>query len=274
MWSKLASLDPKYVDWQPQNLRFGFPAYMMSWIAAGAGVVGQPHLMTIAMAIDSGESMYRARRVYFAWYWIFSAACILVGLCCRVWLNDALAAGYDPEMALPKLASELLPGVLVGVIFGGLFAATLSTADTQIICSSAALTQDLLPRWGRTYGGAKAGMLVTAIGVVLTALYGPQSVFELVVLSWSSLAASIGPILAAQTLRWPLNNAVGAAMMLGGLGTALFWRYGLKLSSSMYEVLPGMLAGFVIYGAARLCVPMTSVAPPVRAAVPTTGDSP
>jgi sodium/proline symporter len=252
LWSQLASLDPKYCEWRPRDLRFGFAMYLLSWLAAGAGVIGQPHLMTIAMTIDSGENMYRARRVYFFWYWVFSAGCILVGLCCRVSLNGMLEAGLDPEMALPELARQLLPGALVGLILGGLFAATLSTADTQIICSSAALTQDLVPRWGRTYAGTKFGTLATALGVVIVALYGTKSVFELVVLSWSSLAAGIGPVLAARTLRWPVSNGVGAAMILGGLGTALLWRYGLELSSSMYEVLPGMAAGFVVYGAARL----------------------
>lgn len=263
LWSKLVALDPKYVDWRPQNLKLGFPAFMLSWIAAGAGVIGQPHLMTIAMTIDSSESMHRARRVYFVWYWIFSAGCILVGLCCRVWLNDVLNAGYDAEMALPKLASELLPGILVGVILGGLFAATLSTADTQILCSSASLTHDLFPAWGRTYAGTKSGMVVMASAVVLTALYGPKSVFELVVLSWSCLASSLGPLVAAQTLRWPLNQMVGAAMILGGLGTALVWRYGLQLSGSMYEVLPGMASGFAIYGLARLVMPIPTSAPSI-----------
>lgn len=269
LWSKLAALDPKYIDWRPQNLQFGFAAFMMSWIAAGAGVIGQPHIMTIAMSVDSGASMHRARRVYFVWYWIFSAACILVGLCCRVWLNEALAAGFDPEMSLPRLASELLPGMLVGVILGGLFAATLSTADTQIICSSAALTQDLVPRWGLTYFGARTGMLTVAVAVVGIALFSPQSVFELVVLSWSCLVAGIGPILAAQTLRWPLNNTVGSAMIIAGVAAALTWRYGLQLSGSIYEVLPGMLAGFTVYGGARLCVPTLRLSRPA-AHVPTT----
>lgn len=261
MWSKLTALDPRYVAWQPQNLRFGFPAFIASWIAAGVGVIGQPHLMTIAMSIDSSKNMHRARRVYFVWYWIFSAACILVGLCCRVWLNDTLNTGYDSEMALPKLASELLPGMLVGVILGGLFAATISTADTQIICSSATLTQDLIPAWGRTYAGTKSGMAAMSIMVVLTAIYGPQGVFELVVLSWSSLAAALGPLLAAQTLRWPLNQTIAAAMILNGLGTALVWRYGLQLSGSIYEVLPGMAAGFATYGLARLVVPIANSSP-------------
>jgi Na+/proline symporter len=137
--------------------------------------------MIIAMTIDSSESMHRARRVYFVWYWLFSAACILIGLCCRVLLNDLIASGFDPEMALPRLASNLLSPVLVGVVLGSLFAATLGGLDTQILCASSAISQDLIPRMGRTYAGTRFSMLLTAILVLLTALFGTQSVFELVV---------------------------------------------------------------------------------------------
>ena len=46
-------------------------------------------------------------------------------------------------------------------------------------------------------------------------------------------------------------------MILAGLGTALYWKYVLNLSESIYEVLPGVLAGFIVYGVARLCVPVS-----------------
>lgn len=266
LWSRLEVLNPKFIEWQPRELRFGFAAFLASWITAGIGVIGQPHVMIIAMTIDSSESMHRARRVYFVWYWFFSAACILIGLCCRVLLNDLVQSGFDPEMALPRLASDLLPPVLVGVVLGSLFAATLGGLDTQILCVSSALSLDLIPRIGRSYTGTKFSVLVTAILVLLTALFGPRSVFELVVLSWSCLAAGIGPILAAQTLRWPLNDVVGSAMILAGVGTALYWRYGLDLSGSIYEVLPGMLAGFATYGLIRLCVPDSKISAPESSA--------
>lgn len=252
LWAELRALNPTYIDWRPQGLQFGFAVYLASWIMAGVGVIGQPHIMIIAMTIDDSESMHRARRVYFVWYWLFSAACIVLGLCCRVLLNDLLSSNYDAEMALPRLASELLPPVFVGVFLGSLFAATLGGLDTMILCASSAISQDLIPRLGRTYTGTRVCVALTAMAVVLTALFGPSSVFALVVLSWSCLAAGIGPILAAQTLRWPLNNTVGTAMILAGVGTALLWKYGLELADSIYEVMPGMLAGFAAYGIARL----------------------
>jgi sodium/proline symporter len=65
---------------------------------------------------------------------------------------------------------------------------------------------------------------------------------------------------------------IGTVMILVGVGTALYWRYGLDLSGSIYEVMPGMLAGFAVYGAARLCVPASSLAPAAPIVVTTAGE--
>lgn len=247
LWARLNELDPALVDWRPRNPRFGVTLFILSWLAAGIGVLGQPHLVTITMSIRDSESLRQARPVYFTWYVIFSAGCILVGLCCRALLDRPNSAEFDEELALPRLATELLPSVLVGGVMAGLFSATMSTADTQIICCSAALSQDLVPRLGRHVTAARAVTAFCALAVLVTALTARKSVFELVVLSWSALASALGPLVVLQSLRRPLNTPLTIAMILGGLGTALVWRYQLKLSGSLYEVMPGMGAGFFIY---------------------------
>ena len=37
-------------------------------------------------------------------------------------------------------------------------------------------------------------------------------------------------------------------MMIGALLTVLLWRFGLKLTGAVYDALPAMLMGFIIYG--------------------------
>lgn len=250
LWSRLIEIDPALVDWKPRDPKFGVALFILSWIMAGVGVLGQPHLLTITMSIRDSDSLSQARPVYFTWYVIFSAACILVGLCCRALLDRSGA--FDEELALPQLAIKLLSPVLVGVVMAGLFSATMSTADTQIICCSAAVSQDLVPRWGRTVLSARLVTAAVSVCTLLIALVAAKSVFELVVMSWSALASALAPLVILQSLRRPLTAPLAVCIMLGGLGTALCWRYGLRLSGSLYEVLPGMVAGFAIYFAGRL----------------------
>ena len=245
LWPRLIEIDPNLVNFIPRDIKFGFAAYLMGWMFAGFGVVGQPHIMVRAMVIDDADHLVKARRIYFIWYVLFSAACIAVGLTARV----LLAAGpdFDAELALPQLSVELLPSILVGLVLAGLFSATMSTADSQILSCSAAVTQDMFPRWRNSYWIAKAGTLGVAALVLGIALAGSANVFSLVVLAWSALAAALGPLMVVRAFRWPVDARTGLSMILVGLACMLFWRFGLGLSGSLFEGLPGMLGGFLVY---------------------------
>ena len=163
-----------------------------------------------------------------------------------------MGSSGDPELALPYLSLELLPVFLVGLILAGLFSATMSTADSQILSCSAALTQDIFPQMSKSYNFAKIGTLsVTAI-VLVIALAGDNNVFALVTFSWSILASGLGPLLLVKVWQQPVNTATAIAMMIIGITTALTWKLLLNLSGVIYEVLPGMVAGIAVYGVYRL----------------------
>ena len=256
LFARLEAIDPRLVEVLPRGLTFGFGPYLLGWLGAGLGVVGQPHIMIRAMAIRSGDAIGRARRIYFTWYVAFTACAIGVGLACRVLLR--VGDGFDAELALPSLSIELLPPWLVGLILAGLFSATMSTADSQVLSCSAAVTQDIFPGWGTKYGRLKLGTALVVGLVLAISLGADKGVFQLVVLAWSALASSLGPLLMLRVLGVAVGRATGAAMIAGGLGGVLVWRYGLGLSGALYDVLPGMLSGLAIFLVSRLTARLTS----------------
>ena len=252
LWSQLRAIDPILVQVIPEK-QFGFTPFLLGWFGAGLGVVGQPHVMIRAMAIRDPEDMKKARRIYFVWYWVFSAGCILVALTCRALLDIPSIENFDQELALPQLSLQLLPGVLVGVVLGGLFSATMSTADSQVLSCSASIAHDIFPSKKSDHylltRGATVG--VTALAVII-ALYGSRNVFSLVTLAWSLLASSLGPLLVLRVLNQAVSPVWGTAMMIGGAASALYWRFGLEFGDAVFDVLPGMLGGFFIFGASVL----------------------
>ncbi|MEM8640266.1 MAG: sodium/proline symporter [Cyanobacteria bacterium P01_G01_bin.54] len=257
LWQQLKAIDPTLTTVIPDNLQYGFALFLLSWLVAGFGVIGQPHIMVRAMVLDDAKNMGKTRNIYALLYLLFSTATILVGLTARVLLPDLLNAG-DPELALPKLAIALLPAILVGVVLAGIFSAVISTADSQILACSAALTQDVFPRMARSYRLVKAGTLIVTVLIVVIALTNARSMFALQIFAWSALASSLGPILIVRVWRLPLKPQVGVSMMIGGIATAAIWSNVLQLSGSIYEVLPGMGAGFLIYGIAQFLNPLVS----------------
>ncbi len=247
--ARLESIDPAMADWRPANLEFGFAAYLLSWVVAGIGVTGQPHIATRIMAIRSPEDLPRARRIYFTWYVAFALLCVAVGLAGRAL---APTGGFDPELALPNLTAQLLPDALVGLTLAGLFAATMSTADSQTLACSAAITNDLFPSVRESYLANKLATLGAALIIYLIATSGDQSVFALVVDAWAALAAAFGPALMLRATRRPTTAGTTLAMIGAGLATTALWRLTpASVQSSLYAVLPGMAAGGATYILAR-----------------------
>lgn len=255
LWAKLAAIDPKLVDLLPRSLSFGLALYVLGFVFGGVATIGQPHILVRFMAIDSSNSLNKARVIYFVWYTFFSAAALVVGLYARVILPE-LGAGLSGEAlasategALPVLSVKLLPAILIGVMLAGLFSATMSTADSQILSCSAAVTQDIMPRWSSSYRASKIATLsvaALALGIALTASSG---VFSLVLVAWSALGAALGPILLVRLARRPLPTGLALAMMAVGIGTVFAWGAS-PYTNSIFKVLPGMVAPCVLYALA------------------------
>jgi sodium/proline symporter len=241
---QLQDVSPSFMNWFPDTSWWGMLLFVLGWVFAGFGVAGQPHVMIRYMALDDVNNLGRFRIWYYSWFTLFYAATIVVGLLARLLLPDA--GSFDAELALPMLANQMLPEVLVGLVLAGLFAATMSTADSLVLSCSASATRDLFPEHKASYGTTK---LVTA-GIVLLALIlsisGNQSVFALVLVAWGLLASAFVPLLTLYVLGFSMNERVALVVMGVSIAVFLLWRQ-LGLSGEVYEIMPAMLAGFAIY---------------------------
>ena len=249
----LAGVSPHYMDWFPSNLSaggIGGPVlFIAGWLFAGAAVIGQPHIMVRFMAMDDPDNMWRVRAYYYGWFTAFYGITICVGLAARLLLPES--ATFDAELALPTLAGNLLPPVLTGLVLAGLFAATISTADSVILSCTAAITRDFPYRGFRTYAATKgATLFVTAFALVI-ALGRNESVFSLVLIAWSALASAFGPLMIVYSLGQKPREGLAIAMMTTGVATVLIWRYFGLDQSIVYEVMPGMLSGLAVFAAGK-----------------------
>lgn len=254
---KLKEINPMLVHLFPKETLLGIPPYLLGWFAAGIGVAGQPHMLIRIFSIDSEKNIPKAMRTYFSWYIPFSIAAVGVGLYARVLLDNP--ATFDAELALPVLSMQLMPKVFVGMILAGLFAATMSTADSQILSSGAALTQDMFPQFGKTRLRTKMGTLFIVSMALLIAITGREnkSVFQIVIMAWSALGAIFGPLIILRSLRQFIPPFLSILMMALSLITVLLWRFLFKLNGAVYEILPGLLVSFAVYGIYRVILKKT-----------------
>jgi SSS family transporter len=246
--TELNQVSPTFLSIRPTGLPWdhslGVMLFIAGWVFAGFGVIGQPHIMIRFMTIDHTDNMKKTQTYYYSFYILFTILTYGVGLVSRVLLPEA--SNFDAELALPTLSQQLLPDVLIGVVLAGLFSATMSTADSQVLSCSAAFTRDIIPKEKDTLIITKLTTAFVTIVALIIALYGGQNVFELVVLSWSVLAASFGPLLFIYSLNKKVSEVVGILMVVNGFGMTLLWRT-MGLSGAFYEVGPGILAGLLTY---------------------------
>ncbi len=250
--ANLRQQDPSLTSLVPADLAFGLAGFIIGYLFAGLGTIGQPHLMTRLLSIESPEAVKRARLWYFAYYVPFFLASIGVGLYCRAILPDlasmeiAQQAREPTELALPLLTMELLPDFVVGIALAGLFAATVSTADSQVIVCSGAITQEMQPRWQDSYLASKLATLAIAALALTIALAAPEGVFGLVLIAWSGLGACLGPVLIIRIFRLPLSVPIGLAMMFAALATVSLWHVS-GLDDDLLKIVPGTAVAFLIY---------------------------
>jgi SSS family solute:Na+ symporter/sodium/proline symporter len=238
---------PGYLDLFPDALLFpgalGMGLFVLGWMFAGFSVVGQPHVMIRFMALDDAANMVRARIWYYGFFTAFYALATGVGMLSRLYLPEL--GGTDPELALPSMALELLPPVLVGVILAGIFAATMSTADSLVLSCSAAITHDLLPRRMENTWEAKMATAVVTLLALGMAMSETRSVFQLVILSWSTLASAFAPLLTIYAIGRRISEGAAIAAMIAGVAAALLWRT-MELHTMVYEGMPGILTGLIV----------------------------
>jgi sodium/proline symporter len=239
---------PGFLDMFPDKLLLpglsGIALFVVGWLFAGFSVVGQPHVMVRFMALDDDRNMIRARAWYYGYFTVFYLLATGVGMLSRIYLPEL--GSMDPELALPRMAVELLPPVLVGVILAGIFAATMSTADSLVLSCSAAFTHDLAPQRLETALMLKLATAVSVVIALALSLSESRSVFSLVILAWSTLAAAFAPLLSLYALGRRVSETNAIVMLVLGVSIALFWRFGLGWHADIYEGLPGIMVPLVL----------------------------
>ena len=157
------------------------------------------------MTLGDDKDRKQAAWWFFIWQTPFFILMLLVGFVARV-LFDGLE-NFDPENGLIEAANTLLSPFFVGLILASIFAATMSTADSQILACTAAITEDITPQWREDH--KKTKMITLSVAAFATAISlgglfvpGGDSVFELVVIAVYGLGGIFIPLLTLRMLKF------------------------------------------------------------------------
>lgn len=242
-----------------------------SLLAWGLGYFGMPHILLRFMAIEDENKLKLSRRVASTWVVISMGVAIVIG----VVGNAMTAAGAleelsDAETIIVRIATLIsqhgpLAALLAGVILAGILAATMSTADSQLLAASSSVSQDLACDFLGLKLEGKKGMLVARSVMVAISLVAAflardpnSSVFRVVSFAWAGFGAAFGPTM-LMALFWKRSNKWGAlAGMLTGGVMVFVWKFLIAPLGgvwAIYELLPAFLAALVVHVVVSLLTP-------------------
>ena len=245
------------------------PITVISTMAWGLGYFGMPHILLRFMAIEDVKKLKTSRRVASIWVVISMGIAVLIG----VVGNAMMHAGAIEELSsansqriIIKIAELLstygfLPAVIGGVILAGILAATMSTADSQLLAAASSVSQDIARDTLGIKLSDRTAMILARCTVIVIALIGviwarnEGSVFTIVSFAWAGFGAAFGPVMLL-ALFWKKSNKYGAicGMVTGG-AMVFIWKYAVRPlggALDIYELLPAFLIAIVVNVAVSL----------------------
>lgn len=242
-----------------------------SLLAWGLGYFGMPHILVRFMAIEEEKKLKLSRRVATSWVVISMAVAIIIGLVGNAMTSAGVLENLaDSETIIVRIASLIsqfgpLPALRAGVILAGILAATMSTADSQLLAASSSVSQDLGNDFLKRDFSGKRGMIVARavmVGISLIAAFlardPDSSVFRVVSFAWAGFGAAFGPVM-LMALFWKRSNKWGAlaGMVVGGV-MVFVWKFLIAPLGgvwAIYELLPAFLCSLVAIVVVSLLTP-------------------
>lgn len=250
----LATLDPSLVDFGA----LGAGAFL-GLVGIGLGSPGQPHIVVRYMSIDDPARLPAAAAIGAVWNVLLGVGAVMVGLVGRATVPEVAALPEsDPELIYLVLSAGHFGPVVYGLLIGGIFAAILSTADSQLLVVASTFVRDLWEKTLRRTGKldparklalSRAVVALSGLVALLLAYFAQDLVFWLVLFAWGGLGAALGPALIL-ALYWRGTTRAGVlAGMVSGTAIVIGWRLWLKESTGLYELIPafaGALLAIVV----------------------------
>ncbi len=204
----------------------------LSWFFVfGLGGSGQPHIITKMMMYKKPSDARKILPISIGGYLFSSLLWISIGLIMRALVLD----GAHPELekadsAATQFLQYYAHPVLAGIVFAGLFAAIMSTADAFLNIGTAAIMHDIPKTFGIKLKNelfwARTTTLLLTILAALFALYTGDLVAILGAFGWGTFAAAIVPVVTFG-LNWKRATAIAAnAAILSSLAVNLIVKLG------------------------------------------------
>lgn len=223
---------------------------IISGLAWGLGYFGMPHIIIRFMSIKSQNELKKSAVIGISWTVLVLLFATIIGIIGRMklGLNEEIAQN---ELVFVQMVRMIFPGIISGILLSAVLAASMSTADSQLLSASSAFASDVYkPIIRKNQASEKelmwAGRIVVlalaGCALVLASSPNADSIMGLVEKAWGVFGAAFGPTILL-SLFWRRFSFAGAiAGIVTGAAVDITWIFFMS-QTGIYELAPGFLAG-------------------------------
>ena len=243
---------------------FGNWKDIVSGLAWGLGYFGMPHIIIRFMSLKSQKALKKSAKIGITWTVLIVIFAALVGIIGRLFLGFDESIN-DNSLVFIAMVRRIFPGVISGILLSAVLAASMSTADSQLLSAASAFASDVykpIIRKNKSsnkemlWAGRIVVLVIAILALVIAANPNAGSIMDLVSNAWGVFGAAFGPAIML-SLFWRRFNFKGAvAGIIVGALVDIGWLIFLP-STGIYELLPGFIAGCI----AAVAVSLATKAP-------------
>ncbi len=240
-----------------------------SGLAWGLGYFGMPHILVRFMGIEKPSMVKKSAIVAIVWVVLSLFAAIMIAYLGRMFitpdgitLGEELLADGSQKLVFIKLARYIFPGFIAGVLLAAIIAASMSTADSQLLVASSSFTSDIYKPLIRKQASEKEILWVGRIVVIIVSVIayfiasskgtGAQAIMTMVDNAWGLFGGAFGPVVIL-SLFWKRLTYTGAVTgIVVGAVVDIVWLVWLTAPTGIYEILPAFIIGLIVTVAASL----------------------
>ena len=223
---------------------------VVSGLGWGLGYFGMPHIIVRYMAVRSDKDIRKSAKIGITWnvlIVIFSVAAGVVG-------HLLVGEIADESTVFIKMVEAIFPALIVGILLSAILAASMSTADSQLLASASAFASDVYKPIIRKdkasdkemlWAGRLVVVAITVVAVIIASNPNSGTIMSLVENAWGLFGAAFSPVILL-SLYWKKLNFKGAlAGIITGAAVDVLWLAFLA-DTGLYEIIPGFLAGLLV----------------------------
>lgn len=231
-----------------------------SGLGWGLGYFGMPHIIIRFMSVRSDKDLRKSAKIGIGWNVLIILFSVAAGCIGHLFMGEL----SDSSTVFIQMVRAIFPAVISGILLSAILAASMSTADSQLLCASSAFASDVykpMIRKNKTsdkemfWAGRIVVLIIAVIAVIIASDPNSKSIMGLVENAWGIFGAAFGPaiLLSLFWKRFTFKGAV-AGIAAGALVDIGWLVMNSHLSANgdysgiftLYEIIPGFIAGLIV----------------------------